>query len=48
MGKELSAEDKMFAKEPTITANQSIEELIVGGGCFWCIDSVYRHMTGVK
>ena len=22
--------------------------MIVGGGCFWCVDSAFRHITGVK
>ena len=25
----------------------SIEQFTVGGGCFWCIDSVYRQLKGV-
>ena len=24
------------------------EQLTVGAGCFWCIDSVYRHIEGVQ
>ena len=25
-----------------------IDYITVGGGCFWCIDSCYRHMKGVE
>ena len=24
------------------------ETATIGGGCFWCIDSCYRHIEGVK
>ena len=26
----------------------SIETAIFGGGCFWCLDSVFRRVRGVK
>jgi len=25
----------------------SIETAILGGGCFWCLDSVYRRVNGL-
>ena len=25
-----------------------IEKAVLGGGCFWCLDAVYRKVTGVK
>lgn len=24
-----------------------METLVVGGGCFWCVESVFRHVNGV-
>ena len=47
MGKELSAEERRPAVLPTEMPSPT-EELVVGAGCFWCIDSVYRHMKGVR
>ncbi|UFN47854.1 peptide-methionine (S)-S-oxide reductase MsrA [Roseomonas sp. OT10] len=29
------------------TANPSRETAILGGGCFWCLDAVYRKLEGV-
>ena len=29
------------------TANPSREAAILGGGCFWCLDAVYRKLEGV-
>ncbi len=25
----------------------AIESIVIGGGCFWCLDSVFRHLEGV-
>jgi peptide-methionine (S)-S-oxide reductase len=25
----------------------NLESIILGGGCFWCIEAVYRHVKGV-
>lgn len=27
---------------------KSTETITLGGGCFWCLDAVYRHVKGVK
>ena len=46
MGKVHSAEEKRPAQVPESVAGN--EFLTVGAGCFWCIDSVYRHIEGVN
>ncbi|MGO1537674.1 MAG: peptide-methionine (S)-S-oxide reductase, partial [Yaniella sp.] len=34
--------------EPHIAQeNSNLKTLIVGGGCFWCQDAVYRQTKGV-
>lgn len=34
---------------PTIsTAESKTETLVLGGGCFWCLDATYRLVPGVK
>lgn len=32
----------------TTTAETKTETLVVGGGCFWCLDATYRLVPGVK
>ncbi len=27
--------------------NVSVDSAVLAGGCFWCLDAVYRNMTGV-
>jgi methionine-S-sulfoxide reductase len=26
----------------------NLESIVLGGGCFWCLEAVYRHVKGVK
>ncbi len=26
----------------------NIESIILGGGCFWCIEEIYNQLNGVK
>lgn len=32
----------------TLSAETKSESLVLGGGCFWCLDATYRLMPGVK
>ena len=27
---------------------ENIESIILGGGCFWCIEEIYNQLNGVK
>ena len=35
------------AVEPTDLPANTLS-MIVGGGCFWCVDSAFRHIKGVE
>lgn len=36
------------ASKKTMPAAPALEKLTLGGGCFWCLDALYRHAGGVK
>ena len=49
MGQELphSPEDEVPAELPT-DLPEPTEEATLGGGCFWCTESCYLHINGVR
>lgn len=42
----MSAEDKLPAKMPEVPAGY--EQISLGAGCFWCVETVYNRLDGVK
>lgn len=32
----------------TDTTQTNLETIVLGGGCFWCLDAAYRQLEGVK
>ncbi|MBW6474324.1 MAG: peptide-methionine (S)-S-oxide reductase MsrA [Anaerolineaceae bacterium] len=28
--------------------NQKLNKIVLGGGCFWCLDPIYKNLTGVE
>ena len=37
-----------FVPDNTISANNDIETIVIGGGCYWCVEAVYENLKGVK
>lgn len=28
--------------------NEKLKKIVLGGGCFWCLDPIYKNLTGVE
>lgn len=41
--------DGMKNQNPSATAdNGNLETIVLGGGCYWCVEAVYENLMGVK
>lgn len=38
---------KIFLKEQTMT-NTNLDTIVLGGGCFWCVEAIYDRVKGVE
>ncbi len=27
---------------------ENLQKIVLGGGCFWCLDPIFRNLDGVK
>ncbi|MBN1242663.1 MAG: peptide-methionine (S)-S-oxide reductase, partial [Spirochaetales bacterium] len=36
-----------LGKEYTVSDPSAFKELVLGGGCFWCLEAVYEELAGV-
>nr|WP_233549872.1 bifunctional methionine sulfoxide reductase B/A protein [Flavobacterium sp. 102] len=38
-----------FVPDGTVAQNKdNLETIIIGGGCYWCVEAVYENLTGVE
>ncbi len=40
-------EFKCFKNEESMPKNNKLEQVTLGGGCFWCTESVYKELKGI-
>ena len=45
---DVSLEFVPFVLEADKNDNQNLETIVVGGGCYWCVEAVYENLKGVK
>jgi peptide methionine sulfoxide reductase msrA/msrB len=37
-----------FVPEGVVTNTGNLDTIVIGGGCFWCVEAVYENLDGVK
>ncbi|MBC7640965.1 MAG: bifunctional methionine sulfoxide reductase B/A protein [Flavobacterium sp.] len=45
---DVSLEFVPFNIEASKNDNQNLETIVLGGGCYWCVEAVYENLKGVK
>jgi peptide methionine sulfoxide reductase msrA/msrB len=44
---DVSLEFVPFATQASLNSSQNLESIVVGGGCYWCVEAVYENLKGV-
>lgn len=42
-----SVAEYQFEQQEVPTVSDNVEEIVLGGGCFWCIEAVYERINGI-